>query len=71
MRIPHLIGGRTVDSPTTFETINPTTQDVLAEVARGGEAEVHAAVQAAQDAFPACLSVTRITPPTVVDLPLQ
>ncbi len=53
MRIQHLIGGRTVDSSRTFETVNPATQDVLAEVARGGQAEVHAAVQAAKDAFPA------------------
>ncbi|MGY0196007.1 5-carboxymethyl-2-hydroxymuconate semialdehyde dehydrogenase [Leptothrix sp. BB-4] len=53
MRIQHLIGGRPVDSTATFETVNPATQEVLAEVARGGEAEVHAAVQAAKDAFPA------------------
>jgi len=53
MRIPHLIGGRAVDGAATFETVNPATQDVLAEVARGGAAEVQAAVQAAKDAFPA------------------
>jgi acyl-CoA reductase-like NAD-dependent aldehyde dehydrogenase len=35
-----------------FETINPATQQVLAEVASGGEAEVHAAVAAAKAAFP-------------------
>ncbi|MFM2342294.1 MAG: hypothetical protein RLZZ592_1947 [Pseudomonadota bacterium] len=52
MRIQHLIGGRPVDSTATFETVNPATQDVLAEVARGGATEVGAAVQAAKDAFP-------------------
>jgi 5-carboxymethyl-2-hydroxymuconic-semialdehyde dehydrogenase len=52
MRIQHLIDGRFVDSPDTLETINPATQQVLAEIARGGEAEVHAAVAAAKAAFP-------------------
>ena len=53
MRISHLINGKPVASRDHFETINPATQDVLAEVAAGGEQEVHAAVQAAKDAFPA------------------
>jgi len=53
MRIQHLIAGQSVESKDYFDTVNPATQEVLAEVARGGEAEVHAAVQAAQDAFPA------------------
>ncbi len=35
-----------------FETINPANQQVLAEVAEGGEAEVAAAVAAAKAAFP-------------------
>lgn len=52
MRIQHLIGGKSVESREYFETINPATQEVLAEVASGGEAEVHAAVAAAKDAFP-------------------
>jgi 5-carboxymethyl-2-hydroxymuconic-semialdehyde dehydrogenase len=52
MRISHLINGKPVDSATTFETVNPATQEVLAEVARGGVAEVHAAVAAAKAAFP-------------------
>src|SRR5206468_8009252 len=33
-------------------TVNPATQEVLAEVASGGEAEVNAAVAAAKEAFP-------------------
>jgi 5-carboxymethyl-2-hydroxymuconic-semialdehyde dehydrogenase len=53
MRIQHLIGGKQVDSPETFETVNPATQEVLAEVASGGAAEVNAAVQSAKEAFPA------------------
>ncbi len=53
MRIQHLIGGKAVESREYFETVNPATQEVLAEVASGGAAEVHAAVAAAKDAFPA------------------
>lgn len=50
--IQHLINGKPVASGTKFETLNPATQDVLAEVAAGSAAEVNAAVQAAKDAFP-------------------
>ncbi len=53
MRINHLIGGKSVESSSYFETVNPATQQVLAEVASGGEAEVNAAVAAARNAFPA------------------
>ena len=53
MRIQHLIGGRAVESRTYFETVDPATQEVLAEVARGGAEEVAAAVAAAKAAFPA------------------
>ena len=53
MRIDHLIAGKAVAGSDYFETVNPATQEVLAEVARGGEAEVHAAVAAAKEAFPA------------------
>lgn len=52
MRIQHLIDGKPVESRQTFETVNPATQDVLAEVARGGADEIHAAVAAAKAAFP-------------------
>jgi 5-carboxymethyl-2-hydroxymuconic-semialdehyde dehydrogenase len=52
MRIEHLINGKPVASRDYFETVNPATQEVLAEVAAGGEAEVNAAVAAAKDAFP-------------------
>jgi 5-carboxymethyl-2-hydroxymuconic-semialdehyde dehydrogenase len=53
MRIDHLIGGKAVAGRDYFETVNPATQEVLAEVASGGEAEVNAAVAAAKAAFPA------------------
>ena len=52
MRIHHLIGGAEVASPAYFETVDPSTQEVLAEVARGGPGEVDAAVSAAKAAFP-------------------
>jgi len=52
MHIRHLIAGKAVDSREQFETVNPATQEVLAEVARGGEAEVRDAVAAAKAAFP-------------------
>ena len=53
MRINHLINGKAVESAQYFESVNPATQAVLAEVAEGGAAEVHAAVAAARAAFPA------------------
>src|SRR5689334_13540875 len=52
MRIDHLIDGKPVPSRDYFETVNPATQEVLAEVASGGEQEVNAAVAAAKAAFP-------------------
>lgn len=51
-QIHHLIGGKNVAGTDYFETVNPATQEVLAEVASGGEAEVNAAVAAAKEAFP-------------------
>ncbi|CAG9194070.1 5-carboxymethyl-2-hydroxymuconate semialdehyde dehydrogenase [Paraburkholderia tropica] len=53
MRIDHLIDGRAHAGRDYFETVNPATQDVLAEVARGGAEEVDLAVRAAKNAFPA------------------
>ena len=52
MQINHLINGKSVLGTDYFETVNPATQEVLAEVASGGEAEVNAAVAAAKAAFP-------------------
>jgi 5-carboxymethyl-2-hydroxymuconic-semialdehyde dehydrogenase len=53
MKIQHLINGAAASSADYFETVNPATQEPLAEVARGGEREVDAAVSAAKAAFPA------------------
>ncbi|MBU2289170.1 MAG: 5-carboxymethyl-2-hydroxymuconate semialdehyde dehydrogenase [Gammaproteobacteria bacterium] len=52
MRVDHLINGKPVAGTDYFQTVNPATQEVLAEVASGGKAEVDAAVAAAKDAFP-------------------
>lgn len=53
MQVQHLINGAALPSTRYFETVNPATQETLAEVARGGAMEVHAAVAAAKSAFPA------------------
>ncbi|HYL71474.1 MAG TPA: 5-carboxymethyl-2-hydroxymuconate semialdehyde dehydrogenase [Candidatus Dormibacteraeota bacterium] len=53
MKINHLIDGKAVPSRSYFESVNPATQEVLAEVASGSAAEVAAAVAAAKSAFPA------------------
>jgi 5-carboxymethyl-2-hydroxymuconic-semialdehyde dehydrogenase len=53
LKIDHLINGKTVAGTEYFETVNPATQEALAEVARGGHAEIDAAVSAAKAAFPA------------------
>lgn len=52
-RTQHLIGGQWRDSVSgsTFETINPATEEVIAEVAEGGAADIDLAVQAARKAF--------------------
>src|SRR6202043_400297 len=52
MQIQHLIDGASVASADYFPTVNPATQEVLAEVARGGAKEIGAAVAAAKAAFP-------------------
>jgi 5-carboxymethyl-2-hydroxymuconic-semialdehyde dehydrogenase len=52
MHIQHLINGKPVASASTFDTVNPATQEVLAQVAAGGEVAVNAAVAAAKAAFP-------------------
>ena len=53
MKLDHLINGKPVASNSYFESINPATQESLAEVASGGGLEVAAAVAAAKAAFPA------------------
>src|SRR5580704_17569666 len=48
-----LIGGRWVPAASgkTFETINPATEEVIAQVAEGDAADVDRAVAAARKAF--------------------
>jgi len=52
MKLDHLINGKPVASNSYFESINPATQESLAEVASGGALEVAAAVAAAKATFP-------------------
>ncbi|WP_201606594.1 5-carboxymethyl-2-hydroxymuconate semialdehyde dehydrogenase [Psychrobacter immobilis] len=51
--IKHIINGQHVESEDVFESINPATGKVIAEVASGGQKEVDSAVAAAKAAFPA------------------
>ena len=51
-KINHLINGQSVAGSDYFETVNPATQQVLAEVASGGLLQVNLAVAAAKAAFP-------------------
>ncbi len=50
-RYGHFIGGELVDGDNYFPTINPATEEVLAEVAAADEATVDRAVQAARQAY--------------------
>ncbi len=50
---PLLIGGTWHTTTTTLESHNPATGEMLGAVCVGGAAEIDAAVQAAQTAFPA------------------
>ncbi len=50
--IQHLIDGQSVGGDERFETVNPATQEPIAEVAAGGEREIAMAVEAAKAAFP-------------------
>jgi acyl-CoA reductase-like NAD-dependent aldehyde dehydrogenase len=49
----HWIGGERVASASTFTDLSPIDEQPLAEVSRGGAAEIYAAVTAAKAAFPA------------------
>ena len=53
MNIDHLINGQRVAGQDYFDNINPATQEVIGQIARGGTDEVQAAVAAAKAAFPA------------------
>ena len=66
MYIPHLIGGKPFESREAFQTVDPATQDVLADVASGGQDEVDAAVAAAKAAFPAWSATPQATRARIV-----
>jgi len=55
----HWIGGERVSSPTTFDDVSPIDEQVIAQIARGGAAEVERAVDAARKAFPAWARTSR------------
>ena len=47
----HFIGGKSVAGSKHFPTINPATEEVLSQIARGGKSDVDAAVKAARKAY--------------------
>jgi aldehyde dehydrogenase (NAD+) len=47
----HFIGGKFVAGSKHFPTINPATEEVLSQIARGGKSDVDAAVKAARKAY--------------------
>jgi aldehyde dehydrogenase (NAD+) len=47
----HFIGGKFVTGSKHFPTINPATEEVLSQIARGGKSDVDAAVKAARKAY--------------------
>jgi acyl-CoA reductase-like NAD-dependent aldehyde dehydrogenase len=51
LRTRLLIGGEWRGGSDRFATVNPATEEVIAEVEEAGEAEVHAAVSSARAAF--------------------
>jgi aminomuconate-semialdehyde/2-hydroxymuconate-6-semialdehyde dehydrogenase len=54
----HWIGGRRVSSGQAFVDVSPIDEQPLGDIARGGQAEVQAAVRAASDAFPGWSAVS-------------
>ena len=50
-KVNHWINGKNVAGNDYFQTTNPATGEVLADVASGGEAEINQAVAAAKEAF--------------------
>ena len=50
-RYGHFVGGEWLEPKETYTTINPATEEPLAEVGQATEEEVQLAVQAARDAF--------------------
>ena len=55
----HWIGGERVSSESTFTDISPIDEQPIAKISSGSAAEVDAAVQAAQHAFPGWAAMPR------------
>lgn len=55
----HWIGGRRIDSPNRFQSVSPIDEAIIADVAAGGPAEIHQAVEAAARAFQSWKRTTR------------
>lgn len=51
-KVNHWINGKNVAGNDYFQTTNPATGEVLADVASGGEAEINQAVAAAKEGVP-------------------
>ena len=50
-RYGHFVGGEWLESKETYQTIDPSSEEPLAEVGQASEEEVHVAVAAAREAF--------------------
>ena len=61
-----LIGGSFAGAASTYPTVDPTTEEVLAWVPNGGAADVDLAVQAAYDAAPAWRATAPLSRAAVV-----
>ncbi len=51
MEFQNYIGGKWIAEKSTFATVNPATEEILAHIAEANLADVESAVQAATDAF--------------------
>ncbi|MBI1855769.1 MAG: aldehyde dehydrogenase family protein, partial [Chloroflexi bacterium] len=51
MEFQNYINGKWISSKTTFATVNPATEEILAQIAEANLADVESAVQAASEAF--------------------
>src|SRR5688500_19971088 len=51
MKFQNYINGQWVEGRSTFQTINPATEELLAEIAQAELSDVDAAVNAATEAF--------------------
>src|SRR6185436_14647726 len=58
MEFQNYINGKWVNGRSTFQTINPANEELVADIAQADTADVDAAVRAASDAFKAW----RLTP---------